>query len=385
MFFRKHDLFTNPQFYAEDGVVLFTEAYYDGCSSITSSYAGYQILYQRLVACTGLFVPLEHVPLFYLLGTLAALAWVVFCVFDSRVPLPFKIFAGLAPVLSPVQNEVFFGPTNSQWVLALILVLLLISDAPKTMLQVGRDLILLSLVGLSGPYCLVFSPVFLLRSLWYRDRWSVIMLGLILILSVVQTWEMEKILRVPGGGGTPLDFARVLAVYFVSLFASSYADIDPTQTSLIWGVTALAVVFYGAAGLFALHRRDWPMLVCVLVGPLIIGSALYAFRSSPSVMIGSSFRYWFIPTVTLFWLLLLFSKYHPKSAFLLLGAMCLNVILNFSYYQGPYFKDMNWKKWSPCVESKAPACIIPHPPDNWQIIICKVKGACDDLIGGTKE
>lgn len=66
LFIRKTDGFTSPQFWAEDGTVVFLEQCKQGFSAILNTYAGYMALVPRIVGLlSDLFFPYSAAPYVY--------------------------------------------------------------------------------------------------------------------------------------------------------------------------------------------------------------------------------------------------------------------------------------------------------------------------------
>jgi hypothetical protein len=339
---------------------------------VLDTYAGYFILYQRLVACAGTLAPIPFIPTLYLMGSLVALVATVFFVFLPRVQLPLKTIAALALVCSPVGNEVFFGPTNIQWVLCLGLLLILVSQRPRNIQQASFDIFILLLLGLTGPYSILFLPLYLIGTLWYRDRWSMVLSGVCSITAVIQWMHMDTIQRIQGNSNELIQHARALSWFFGHNFVGPLAAIDPAMKWLVYGLAILGIAVYLALPIFAVLKKDFPFLVVSLAGPIIIASTLYAFRELPMALIGEGSRYYYVPTVTFTWSLVYLSRYQKWIAVTLLSVMAINVVVFYSHYQGPYFKDYEWAKHSKCLEREGD-CRIPHPPKDWftHIVVAK--------------
>ena len=65
LFIKRPDTFLNPQFWAEDAVIFFKQAFEQGAWAFTNTYNGYYHTLPRLVALVGGCVPVLHRPAIY--------------------------------------------------------------------------------------------------------------------------------------------------------------------------------------------------------------------------------------------------------------------------------------------------------------------------------
>jgi hypothetical protein len=88
LLWRRPDIPTNPQFWAEDGSVFFTQAREQGVMSLALPYAGYYHLAARGTAwAAARFPPPEYAPSAYAFASWLLLALVVVYVFSDRLCL----------------------------------------------------------------------------------------------------------------------------------------------------------------------------------------------------------------------------------------------------------------------------------------------------------
>src|SRR5690606_27302109 len=79
---------------------------------------------------------------------------------SPRVDLPAKPWLMLSFVLVVGTGEVLINVTNLQWLTAFFLVLHLFTAPAATLTQRIGDVAILVLIGLNGPFALVFLPLF---------------------------------------------------------------------------------------------------------------------------------------------------------------------------------------------------------------------------------
>ncbi len=86
----------------------------------------------------------------------------------------------------PHTGEVFGNLTNLQWLAALGLVwLLLASDATRPWQHIG-DMLTVTVLGLTGVFSVLFTPLFLYRAGQRRSLASAIIAGLLACAALVQ-------------------------------------------------------------------------------------------------------------------------------------------------------------------------------------------------------
>ncbi len=74
----------------------------------------------------------------------------------------------VALLLGAQSGEVLFNITNVQFVAAVALLQALFLTRPRSTGERALDLVVLALVGLTGPFSVIFAPFFAWR--WWRDR-----------------------------------------------------------------------------------------------------------------------------------------------------------------------------------------------------------------------
>src|SRR4051812_38376463 len=74
----------NAQFWAEDGVVYFQDAWNNGLSTVFKPYAGYYCSISRIIALIGAQFPVEQGPLVFALITFVLQALPLCLIFSER-------------------------------------------------------------------------------------------------------------------------------------------------------------------------------------------------------------------------------------------------------------------------------------------------------------
>jgi hypothetical protein len=181
---RRPDALLNPQFYAEDGGVWFADAWNLGfLHSFTLPEGGYLNTLPRLACGLAVLVPLRVAPLLLNWFGIVIQALPVNVLLTARCaswgPLWIRALQAGLYVALPNSGEIHVTITNAHWHLALVACLIAFSQAPKTAAWRVFDVVIVALTGLTGPWCLILTP--LVAAFWWyrRQPWSVVIAGLL--------------------------------------------------------------------------------------------------------------------------------------------------------------------------------------------------------------
>ena len=168
---RKPEALTKPQFWAEDGAIFFRQSFQLGSRSFFVPYAGYLHLIPRIVAYLTLHgLSYRYTPLGYNLANLLLFLGLVCFIWRRTDFDPYiKFFMTLALSLVPVGSEMVFCLTNVQWYTGLFIPLFFLAGGGNNRKYARFDGIILFLVGLSGPFSLIFLPA-VCAIVWFRSR-----------------------------------------------------------------------------------------------------------------------------------------------------------------------------------------------------------------------
>lgn len=303
---RRTDAVTRPQFWAEDGM-FYVDALVRGGNSLLLPYAGYLHLAPRGTALLATaFDPLWAPAIFTLVATGLLLA-VLALLLSARLPVAGRLWCALAVVLVPDAREIFFNVTNLQWVLGLGLIVLLLLPDARTPLALGGDLLLTLLSGLSGPFSLLFSPLFAFRAWRRRSRAAIALAIVALGTGAVQGWYIAH-----GAGATPEETGAIVWQRLPAAIGLHFGILTFAGglRAAVSSVTVLTLVGLTAtAGFVALlNSRAAPATRSILGAAcaLVLFSGFYRCRHFLSELLvpGNGERYFFIPEVLFLWLLL---------------------------------------------------------------------------------
>ncbi|HUA13555.1 MAG TPA: hypothetical protein VL989_03590 [Candidatus Sulfotelmatobacter sp.] len=280
---RKPGIFSLPQFWAEDGVVWFSQAYNLGFwHTIFLPYSGTFSLATRLIGSFAVLFPIKYAPLIFNIAAFSAQLLPVFLINSSRLKKIVRyrlvaILASLILVCIPNSSEVFVNLTNIQWHLGITAILILIAGPPRNIYWKIFDIAALLLVGLTGPLSLVLLPVALL--VWLRERKSNNLTNLIVVVTTSLLQLVSLFVIEPGqrGGASP-SFIDSIEMWVGQVFTSG---------------------ILGDQHLYTFYRGPLPYLIFAL-GLFII---IYAIRCGPRYM-----GYIWLYAITLYALMLVSLK-----------------------------------------------------------------------------
>jgi hypothetical protein len=197
---RAPEVILHPGLWAEDGTVFFQGAYQTNWHApLTQADGGYLQTFSRLIADVGLLVPLRWVPVLFMVVALSVQvlpAVVVSSHRYARAVHDVRVRWVLAAVylIVPNSSEVFVNLTDAQWHLALLAVLVVLA-LPATGGWKGFDVAVMVLSGLSGPYVLSLLVVVAVVFYRRRQRWTVVLGAVGLVVGAVQFLELVTATR----------------------------------------------------------------------------------------------------------------------------------------------------------------------------------------------
>jgi hypothetical protein len=348
----------NPQFWAEDGAVFYTEAHTLGARAFVKSFGGYLHTVQRIVAAASRWADPAWAPAIFVAATFLLTLYVAARTQSARFPLSPHIGYALAVVLVPDTFEVLLFLGNVHFVTAAGIVLVLISRDARRWWQTAHDAAAVSLLGLTGPYSVLFAPLFVWRTLQRRTRASFVLAVLVTGCALTQGLLIGLHLERRLGDAGPVamgygDFApqKLLAVPGMRIAGSLLAGsrVPPDYPLLI--ETALGIGVLVAVGLLALRKgcarteRVWLAMAFLLV----LAGTLYRCRLVLYDLCHAVYgaRYFYFPQLIVLWLLLALAV--DRRRWLSRGAAVLLfwiLAVNIRRLREPGLPDMHWADYA---------------------------------------
>jgi hypothetical protein len=374
LLWRRPDIATNPQFWAEDGTVFFMQAGEHGVASLALPYAGYFHFAARTTAWVGAWLPAEYVPHAYAFASWLLLALVVVYVFSDRLSLRVEERAvlGVALVGTTGSNEVFFNLANWATLTALWLILLSVAREPGNRKETTFDIALLVMAGLSTPFATGLWMLFATRFALRRTPHSAVLLVVSLAVAIMQLWHMGP--RVAAIEATPL-LERIAGLAyrlgFVFFGEAIYRfRLETTEQALILAAFGLV---YALTAWRAWVTGTHASLVLLLAHGLVGAVSFYAMGTwGDAYFIAHTGRHQYLLAVTLVWAFACL-RIAPAQWIPVAVAFAAFVFLNPANKRDVW-PDLYWKEnVARCRVQSEPCRIIINPltppPQAWTVTI----------------
>ncbi len=374
LFYRKPDTFLNPQFWAEDGAVFFKESHEMGAGALLHVYAGTTHLIPRLVAGIASFFPVSAAPAIYNFSTLAVVLLVAIKILSPRWEFPCKVPLALSLGLLPHSGEIFMNLTNVQWYAALVLIVLILQDAPRTIWEGAGDLAALTLVGLTGPFILFLGPLFAARWIIQRGRpgYNGLLCAWVLALFLFQFHHFRPLIAGPAAWSRAFPiWERVLADgWFGALFFGRMNWIGPEILCWMILLFPLAVMLAMRLDRRAFEARHYvTVLVLWASAVVLMTGALYKFRDNPGVLLPfkNGDRYFFLPRLFTIWCVILLWRSRALGRAVVAPALVLALLSSATLgFRSVWFEDYQWEAHARRME-RGERVRIPINPPGWYV------------------
>lgn len=381
------DLVLKPQFWAEDGSVFFREANCLGAESFFTTYQGYYHLVPRLTAYIASHIDQLYAPAIYCGTALFLTAVVLYLVLSPRLMLPYKPLLALLIVIIPNGAEVYGNITNTQWYLAIGLLIIFIFKPSDIKRNLIIELLFVLVAGLTGPFILLIIPVMALL-LWVNRAMPLARRRIILLtVAACATASLQAYALLKFGvngpervSGTNLQFIDYLSAISVIIFGHvivpylvainsvfNFERILASSSLFYTSVVSIALVV--ALILSSLFRGKYLVekTVFAYFGTVILVSTLYKWRNALNGLFSfeGNDRYFFIPGIMLSWLLVLMIK-DRIAKYAAVALLSLLIVSSMFYYRRTPLNDYNWPYWINKAKVDVQT-IIPINPAGWSI------------------
>jgi hypothetical protein len=187
---RRPEIFLHPEFWGEDGWVFFLQADTQGAAALVTPYSGYHHFLLRFIAAAAASLDARWIPAAYISANLLIVLLIAIALFSPRSNLPHPAACALAIVLLPHTGEVFGSLANAQWLSALGLVWLLVARDPLNTRQYTTDPLVAAIIGLTGIFSIVLTPLFFWRAWRRKTRPSMFLASVVAITAGIQIWTL---------------------------------------------------------------------------------------------------------------------------------------------------------------------------------------------------
>ena len=375
---RRPEHLRNPQFWAEDGV-YYRQAYTLGARALIEPFGGYLHTVQRIVTAVSRWVDPAWAPAIFTGAAFLLTLYVAARTQSPRFSLRPHVGYALAVVLVPDTFEVLLFLTNILRVTAAGLLLVLISREPFRWWQKAHDVAAVLLFGLTGPYSVLFAPLFVWRAWQRRTRASLVLAVLVIgcaltqgvLIGLQQAGKLADEGPVAMGAGdvVPEKLFAVLGMRIAgSLLAGSRVPLDyPLLVEIALGIGVLVAV-----ALLALRKgparteRVWLTMAFLFVLASVLYRCRFVLPALCHVVYGN--RYFYLPQLIVLWLLIDLAlerrRWLSRGAAVLLLWM---LVANIPRLREPGLPDMRWADYAARIRA-GEAVEIPTNPggiDPW--------------------
>jgi hypothetical protein len=327
---KPHALFT-PQLWAEDGSIFLMQADLHGTSALVMPYMGYLHTLPRVIAwAAARLLDPAWWPAFY--NGISFVIWlaVLARLFTRRFDLPGKPWLALALIATPHTGEVFFNITNLQWLTAFVLIQQALILPPTTRADRISDRIILALVTLTGPFGIVFLPLFAWR--WWRDRRrdNAVAFGIVLVCAAIQAWFVVRTGPRFEFQSDPLRLWPNLVVLARRLVIWPVLGREPALEFSPGVIAGVGGAFLLALAGWVLRPHPWRRLRAQVLVAFALITLAAVYRTRPDTWAADNLdfgdRYFYIPRVLLAWLLIWEFNCVPRFAANAARLVCLTAV-----------------------------------------------------------
>ena len=381
VFYRRPDAFYHSQFWAEEGIVFYKDAFENGFSSLFYTCAGYYHLFPRLLAClaVSLQLPFHVITILFCYAWLFILFLLVFYIWKR---LPFQSFQKFAIVLVivllPLQSEVFMNQTNMQWIMALFPIIIFSSlNNNSTTHWLWLDIIVLIITGFTGPNFTVLLPLFLFlvwfqKSIWRKQKPVLFLYAIAIAIGLIGGLALMNHGSVSRTNATSFillneGFIKYVFAQYWFMFIGKFVFKMPLIIMIIGCL--LTGIFFGWV-LKQLFQKQIPHFVVIsfIVGLLFLGSTIIAYRYEPELLSPyyRGVRNFYIPGLTFVWIIIYFISLLPKAKIVLSLLMVLFSLELLVFVGSQTFTNFTPNNYSYKI-NHTDSISIPINPEGWYI------------------
>ena len=361
MFLRMHDRFTNGYIWAEDTNIFMSPAYEFGAGSLFLEYAGYLHLLPRTVSyIQSLSGDPGSAPFFFVYACLFITVMSSFytykVIFKTTGEKRTSALFAIVPYVFTQSGEIFLNTTNIQWIISIIIpvaMLEVVYFPSKSKIKILAHSILIIVLGLTGPFMIIFSPMFLYLVFIDGKKFhsqTMISGALILATAGVQFYYMSA------GSHESMHFSTIPWIqrffydFIVHGFIPSKILSKLNNIPIITVIVILSVISLAAA------YRNYKLPYILVLFSLLMWVLGVARVGNPDINMspsGAGARYYFVPYVFLAWsLLLCLKEAPPRYKFAPRTLLILMLITGLSTF--PIRAEKKWE-------------VAQSGPDTWEV------------------
>ncbi len=347
----RYDYFPGKYLWAEDGQIFINQASSLGVSAIGYPYAGYLHVYPRLFAFIANYFELIHRPIILFVGWFIAYIFMFVVLLQRAKQLGMGFIASLFLVtlvcLQPNYGENFFNITNAQWLLGVAFSVLALTSTSQSFRFSIENLVLLSVLGLTGPFSIILLPVLMLKAIVLKDfknSWVYwVILGCVAIQSIVL---INSGRAAPVGINTSFE-DWYTAFFRIALFGAKSSGIKYVGL-FFWGLLGIVICEKYLSKEYKKHAKKSLPVLFLLTAALFVIASLYSMKNYPlgRVSIGGGNRYSWLPYVLVFFAAMVASNHRRILQTVLFGLILFICYVNFHMLELPNLQFSSFAKFA---------------------------------------
>ena len=345
LYSRRPDAVDNPQFWAEDGgwyADAYNRTFFEALFLPQSGY--FQTLSRLVAELTQLF-PLAYASLIFNAVSLAVQIMIVnFLIskrFSKTVPnLGICLLLGFLSLAVPHSSEPHANLTNSQWHLAILGFLVIVSFPGDKLSWRIFDIIVVTIAALTGPFCIFLLPVAAIMY-WQRRENQTLVLTVILSVSSIIQGICVFATRQPSVSKTlenPLDLINIICgqIFFSGIFSErkflKLTNSDWRYAALILiGIMALAIIIYSLVK----AQLELKLFIVFASATLMLTVIYSEWQPLAYPLYGQ--RYWLIP-ITCYLSTIVYAGWSSKNLIIKSLGIFLMMLLPIGIYNDWRYK-----------------------------------------------
>jgi hypothetical protein len=374
---RRPETVFRAEFSNDDGQVFYLAPFFaDPIQVILREWGGYLVVVPRVISIALRTVPPILAPALANSLSLLVVAGIAALMASDRLELvipsrPLRWALAIGLLLIPGSFETLGTITNLQWYLAIGLALMSLATSPTTRLIAVIDSVFVLLASLTGPFSILLAPLFWLRALERRDRFSNWLAALITMAAMVQ---VSIVLGAGGRHPDPFPLLDVLAYRVVdtlllgSLWTLLLTRLGVPDLVAAVGTTILAAALIVVTLTSVLNRAGLKLLIATsaifAAGLIVLQGGYHDLLESPYI----EARYFLIPGAFVISVVIvgaMSGRGRPRIVAAFLGLiMTLAIVGDFRL---PAHPSLDWATTSACIGSPTPCSIPVDPVVRWTI------------------
>ncbi|WP_348262182.1 hypothetical protein P8935_20550 [Telmatobacter sp. DSM 110680] len=381
---RRPDAILHAQFLYEDGQIWYADAYNHGWwRALFITHQGYFETIPRLGAALAILFPFSLAPLIQNLFAICIQAAPVSVLLSSRSSrwgsLSFRFSMAATYLLLPNTQDMMSTITESQWFLAIVAFLVLTARPAHSKSQHIFDILIISLCGLTGPFCIFLFPIALYQ---FRSR-RVPKILLIILFSGCLIQAATLLIAGNSREHPPLGigfgaFFRILTgqVFMGSTIGhNSFGVILPVSVLTMFSLLGLSIL----VGSFIVSTTEMRSFLIWSITLFTVSVFLTNEMPPPGVTewhmlaVAYGLRYWLFPCLAFAWCILYGYSSRRQTLRIACGALiCLMMIGFMRDFRYRPLPDMKFNIYAAQLASAPSGSQVLIPtPFNWPMVLIK--------------